>query len=389
MARLTLAVSLLAILSAAGLAAQAASPLPTRKPVLQVNLKGNETYYLETFKGDIDRLESGLNAMSVQKVKLGSKDKLNILLDTIDMMLFRQFCDREGIKVSDSDIANQIAQIKASIGPGATDAMVESSLRRNGVFTDTKTYVKQDLLFTNYLKAKNTDDIKAIGQPSVADVLRTYEDMKFNLRRPSSYRFSMLIATTKGKSDADKQKAKDLMQSISGKLKLDPSDFDKYLVQGGIDKSAGFQTVMDLVIAKTAESKKQYPALYNSIFNLKEGEISDVVEDDSGYSIVRAIVFLPEKQLGFDDTIEGLTNTKAAATNPSATVLQLVVSELQNTKYAELQKTTRDMINAKLRKEGTITIIVSNLADQLDEPEMTALKALANKGSGYSAVTIQ
>jgi hypothetical protein len=43
--------------------------LPTRKPVLQVNLKGNEPYYLETFKADIDRLESGLNAMSVQKVK--------------------------------------------------------------------------------------------------------------------------------------------------------------------------------------------------------------------------------------------------------------------------------------------------------------------------------
>jgi hypothetical protein len=71
------------------------------------------------------------------------------------MMLFRQYCDREGIKVSDSDIANQIAQYKASIGPGATDAMVEASLRRNGVFTDMKTYVKQDLLFTNYLKAKN------------------------------------------------------------------------------------------------------------------------------------------------------------------------------------------------------------------------------------------
>jgi hypothetical protein len=389
MARLALVVSLLAILSAAGLAAQAASPLPTRKPVLQVNLKANEPYYLETFKADVDRLESGLSSMSVQKVKLSSKDKLNIILDTMDMMLFRQYCDREGIKIADSDVSNQIAQYKAGMGAGATDAMVEAGFRRNGVFTDIRTYVKQDLLFANYLKAKNPDDIKAISQPNASDVLKTYEDMKFNLRRPSSYRFTMLVARTQGKSDAEKKKSEDLMRSIAGKLKANPSDFDDYIVQGGIDaKSAGFQTMMNLVIAKTAESKKQYPGLYDAIFKLKEGEVSDLIQDDTSLFIVRTGAYLPEKQLGFDDVIEGLTNTKAASANPTATVLALVVNELQSTKYAALQKTARDAINTKLRKEGNITINIANLADQLDAPEIATLKALAAKGSGYS-VTIQ
>jgi hypothetical protein len=389
MARFALAVSLLASLSAAGLAAQAATPLPTRKPVLQVNLKANEPYYLETFKADVDRLESGLSAISTQKVKLASKDKLNILLDTIDMILFRQYCDREGIKVADSDVTNQIAQYKASLGAGATDAMVDANMRRNGVFTDVKTYVKQDLLFATYLKAKNPDDLKAISQPTASDVLKTYDDMKFNLRRPSSYRFTMLVARTQGKSDADKKKAGDLMKTIADKCKADPGNFDDYLVRGGIDaKTAGYQTMMNLVIAKTAESKKQYPGLYDAIFKLKEGEVSDLIADDTGYSVVRASVYLPEKQLGFDDVIEGLTSTKAAGANPSATVLALVVNELQSTKYAELQKTAREAINAKLRKEATITINVSSLSDQLDAPELAALKALGNKGSGYSA-TIQ
>jgi PPIC-type PPIASE domain len=386
MARLALAFPLIAFLSAAGLAAQAAVPLPTRKPIVQVNLKANEPYYLETFKADIERLESGLNSISTQKIKIASKDKLNILLDTIDMILFRQYCDQEGIKVSDSDVANQMAQYRASIGPGATDAMVEASLRRSAPFyTDVKTYIKQELLFQAYLKAKKADDVKAISQPSASDVLKAYDEMKFNLRRPNTYRFTMITALTQGKSDADKKKAKDTMHAIADKLKVNPNGFDEYLVRGAVEpKSVGYQTMMNLVIAKTAESKKQYPALYEAIFNLKEGQVSDLIEENSGYIIVRAEALLPEKQLGFDDYIEGLTNSKPAQANPSATVLALVVNDLQSTKYAELHKTTRDAVNAKLRQEATITLTLANLAGMLDDPEIAALKAL--KSSGYNIV---
>jgi len=384
-ARLALAVSIFALLPSALLAAQAASPLPIRKPIVQVNLKTNEPYYVETFKADIDRLESGLNAMSAQSIKLGSKDKLSIILDTVDMMLFRQFCDREGIKVSDGDVGNQLAQYKNSLGQGATDAMVEASLRRNGVFTDVKTYIRQDLLFAAYLRAKKPDDIKTIGNPSPADVLKAYDDMKFNLRRPPSYRFTMISVSTQGRSDGDRKKAKDTMRAMADKLKVNPNVFDEYLVKGAVDpKGSGYQTMMNLVMAKTAESKKQYPALYDAIFALKEGEVSDFIEESNGYVIARAGSYLPEKQLSFDDLIEGLTASKASQANPSATVLALVVNDLQTTRYAALQKKTRDDINAKLRKEATISLSLGNLAGLLDDPELNALKAL--KASGYNIV---
>jgi hypothetical protein len=384
-AGLFLAVPLFAILSSVGLSAQTATPLPIRKPVVQVNLTSNEPYYLEAFKADIDRAESSLSTISGQKVLLSSKDKLKILLDTIDMMLFRQYCDREGIRVSDTDVTNQLAQYKASMGPNATDQMVELSIRRStGAFADIRTYLKQMLLFQNYLKQKDADAVKAISQPTAADVLKTYDDLKFNLRRPTSYRFTMLLARTQGKSDADKKQAGDTMRAIAAKLKADPSAFDYYLAQGAVDaKSAGFQTMPSLIIAKTAASKNQYPGLYDTIFNLKEGEVSDLIADDNGYAIVRVNEYLPEKQLLLDDPIEGL-NTQAATANPSATVLALVVNEMQSSKYASLQKTARDEINAKLRKDGVITITLDNLAGVLEDPEIAAIKAL--KGTGYNIV---
>ncbi len=383
-ARLSLAV-LLGCYLAGALVAQTATPLPSRHPLVQVNLKVNEPYYLETFKEDIDRLESGINAFSSQKIALASKDKLNILLDTIDMMLFRQYCDQEGLKVSDADVATGIAQYKASLGPGATDTMVDASLRRNGVFTDIKTYVKQDLLFTTYLRAKRPDDIKAIGSPTVADVLKAYDDMKFNLRRPASYRFTMITASKQGKSDAEKKKAGDAMRAIANQLKVNPSSFDEYIVRGAIDpQGSGYQTIPNAIIAKTADSMKQYPALYDAIFKLKEGEVSDLIEEDEGFIILRTSTLLPEKQLGFDDYIEGLPTVKASQSNPTATVLQLVASEMQSNKYAALQKSARDAINAKLRKDATITLNMANLSVVLDPPEIETLKGL--KTNGYNIV---
>ena len=203
-----------------------------KRPVVQVNLKVNEPYYLDAYKADIDRIQSGINAVSAQGVKLQPKDKLGILLDQIDAMLFRQYCDGEGIKVCDADINSQIQQYKSSLGPGATDAMVDASLRRNGVFTDIKTYVKQDLLFTAYLKAKKADEVKAISNPSPADVLKAYDDMKFNLRRPTSYRFTMIRLSTQGKSDADKKKVGDTMRDIADKLKVNPERLRRLPRQG-------------------------------------------------------------------------------------------------------------------------------------------------------------
>jgi hypothetical protein len=193
----------------------------------------------------------------------------------------------------------------------------------------------------------------------------------------------MLLAPTQGKSDADKKKAADTMRVIANKLKTNPNDFDAYIAKGALDaKSAGYQAVVGLLIAKTAESKKQYPALYDAVFQLKEGQVSDLLEGDEGFSVIRASVYLPEKQLALDDVIEGLTSTKASSTNPSATVLALVVNELQSTKYAALQKSTRDDLNAKLRKDGAITINLAALTETLEQPEIDAVKAL--KGKGYS-----
>ncbi len=385
LARLSLAVILVACISAGALVAQTATPLPTRHPLVQINLKVNEPYYLETFKADIDKVESSINSISSQKITLASKDKLTFLLDTIDMILFRQYCDQEGIKVSDVDVANQLAQYKASLGPGATDAMVEASLRRNGVFTDVRSYVKQDLLFTSYLRAKRPDEIKALSTPTVADVLKAYDDMKFNLRRPTSYRFTMITASKQGKSDAEKKKEGDAMRAIANQLKVNPSSFDEYIVRGAIDpQGSGYQTIPNAVIAKTAESKSKYPNLYDAIFQLKEGAVSDLIEEDTGFIILRTSILLPEKQLGFDDYIEGLTTLKAAQANPNATVLQLVASEMQNNKYAALQKSARDAIDAKLRKDATITLTMANFVGILDAPEIETLKGL--KTNGYNIV---
>ena len=69
-------------------------------------------------------------------------------------------------------------------------------------------------------------------------------------------------------------------------------------------------------------------------------------------------------------------------------MLALVVNDVQTTKYAELQKQTRDTLLAQLRKQATITVSLSSLAGILDDPEIASLKALQGNG-GYNLVIQQ
>ena len=109
-ARMVFVPSFITLTTALGFSADNTVPLPSRTPVLTVTLKTNEVYYLDEYKTDIDRLESGLSGISGQKISLASKDKLGILLDTVDWMLFRQYCESENIRVSDNEVSDVVEE---------------------------------------------------------------------------------------------------------------------------------------------------------------------------------------------------------------------------------------------------------------------------------------
>ncbi|HPS14734.1 MAG TPA: peptidyl-prolyl cis-trans isomerase [Spirochaetales bacterium] len=317
------------------------------KPAATIKLIRQEVISVRQLKADVEKLQKVTNTT-------WTPDQIRIVLDNrINSMLFLQYCEREKISVSDTEVNNALAQMKASLGANATDADLEKALQSSGVFVEPKTYVKQRLLFENYIKLRRANDLKAaMVQPTADEILKAYDLAKASLVQPDTMRVSVLYVDTRGSSDADSKKAKALLDSVAAALKTNPSKFDEYVLRAG--DAAGYKAIPSLYIEKTSQNRSLYGAdLFDAIFKLKAGEISGVVQSPTGYRIVRANEFIPQKQLGLSDTIPG---------NENVTVQQYIAYQLLNDKQAKFLSDAEADLVAKIRKEATVKVFDENLS---------------------------
>jgi parvulin-like peptidyl-prolyl isomerase len=316
------------------------------KPAATIKLIRQEVISVRQLKSDVEKLEKVTNTK-------WTADQIRVVLDNrINSMLFLQYCEREKISVSDTEVNNTLAQMKSSLGPNATDADLEKALQSSGVFVEPKTYVKQRLLFENYVKLRRADDLKAaMVQPTADEILKAYDLAKSSLVQPDTMRVSVLYVDTRGSSDADAKKAKGVLDSVAAALKTNPSKFDEYVLRAG--DAAGYKAIPSLYIEKTSQNRTLYGAdLFDAIFKLKTGEVSGVVQSPTGYRIVRANEFIPQKQLGLSDTIPG---------NENVTVQQYIAYQLMNEKQAKFLSDAEADLVAQIRKQATIKVFDENL----------------------------
>jgi len=316
------------------------------KPAATIKLIKQEVISVRQIKTDVQRLEKAAGiTFTAEQIK-------QVLDARINSLLFVQFCEREKISVSDTDINNALAQMKSSLGAKATDADLESQLRASGVFVEPKVYVRQRLLFETYVQTKRKDELKTIlVAPSADEILKAYDLAKASLVRPDTMRVSVLYVDTRLKSDAEAKKAKDTLQSVASALKVNPTKFDEYMLRSS--DAAGYKSIPSLYIEKTAQNKSLFGEdLFDVVFKLKAGDISGMVESPTGYRIVRANEFLPQKQLGLADPVPG---------NQNMTIQQFIAYQVASAKEAQfMDKLEADLIT-KLRGEASIKTFDENL----------------------------
>ncbi len=316
------------------------------KPAATIKLVKQEVISVRQIKTDVQRLEKAAGiTFTAEQIK-------QVLDARINSLLFVQFCEREKISVSDTDINNALAQMKSSLGAKATDEDLESQLRASGVFVEPKVYVRQRLLFETYVQTKRKDELKTIlVAPSADEILKAYDLAKASLVRPDTMRVSVLYVDTRLKSDADAKKAKDTLQSVASALKVNPTKFDEYMLRSS--DAAGYKSIPSLYIEKTAQNKSLFGEdLFDVVFKLKAGDISGMVESPTGYRIVRANEFLPQKQLGLADPVPG---------NQNMTIQQFIAYQVASAKEAQfMDKLEADLIT-KLRGEASIKTFDENL----------------------------
>lgn len=316
------------------------------KPAATIKLIRQEVISVRQIKSDVEKLQKAAGITF-------SQDQIKQVLDArINSLLFVQFCEREKIAVSDADVNKALTQMKSGLGSKATDADLENQLKASGVFVDPKTYIKQRLLFESYVRAKHGAELKEVSvQPTADEILKAYDLAKASLIRPDTMRVSVLFVDTRGKSEADANKAKETLQALASSLKVNPLKFDEYMLRAG--DAVGYKSIASLYIEKTSQNKTLFGAdLFDAVFKLKAGDISGMVESPTGYRIVRANEFLPQKQLGLTDPVPG---------NQSVTIQQYIAYQVASDKEAKFMDKLESDLIVKLRAEASIKVFDDNL----------------------------
>jgi peptidyl-prolyl cis-trans isomerase D len=155
----------------------------------------------------------------------------------------------------------------------------------------------------------NGDALSATVQPSDADAKKYYDDNVAHYKTDDQVRAShILITVAKNASDADRAKAKAKAEQVLAEVRAHPEQFAALAKQdsqdpGSADKGGDLGWFSRGMMVKPFE---------DAAFSQKPNQISDLVQSDFGYHIIKVTDSKPAQTKSFDDVKASILTTLKA-----------------------------------------------------------------------------
>jgi len=257
-----------------------------------------QTYYIaEVNKSGItsDQLQSAfLNAISrYDDAVLSSLDqsaivsfKKNILNQLIDYELLYQQAQKEKVKISNDEINLEIDKVKDNF---SSPEEFDGALKTNNItLAQLKEDVKRQLMLNKVL-----EEIRSQVSISDEDLLEYYNENKESLFEPEQVHARHILVKTE-------EEANNLLLQLKEGL----TDFAKLAKEKSTDSSA--PSGGDLGFFARGQMVKEFE---DAAFSLEPGEISDVVQTQFGYHIIKCEERKEEYSPTFEEAKERINNT--------------------------------------------------------------------------------
>jgi len=238
------------------------------------------------------QITRGRGALSDVQVKALKND---VLENMIGRELVYQVGKKQGIKVAADEVNAQWGKVKGSF---PSDVELKVALDRMNLTEEIILLkIERDLSIDMAIEANIVKNIVTSEQES-----KTYYDSHpESFRRPEEIKAShILIKVESGADDAEKTDAKKRLEEIRGRLKKGEefAAIAKELSEGPSSENGG-----DLGYFSKGRMVKSFE---EAAFALKTGEISDIVETQFGYHLIKRTAQRPEAIIPFEDVKERL-----------------------------------------------------------------------------------
>jgi len=321
------------------------------QPAAIVNLTKSEPITVKQLRTEVERVEKSARR------SLSDKERRDVLDSMINERLAIQAAEKDKISISENEVNQQINQLKTqmaqSIGRQPTDAEFAAAIKSETgldlpVFRD---QTRRQLLTQKYLMSKKQSVFDSIKAPTDADITNAYSLTKSQFVRPDTVRFSM-IQVEYGQDAASKTKAKELADRLMREIGSNASKFDEVVLRSQAPNS-GFQAGDAGYLPRNMEAAQVVGQDFiTTAFNLKQGEVSKLMEGKLGYQIIKVTETYSQKNLELDDIFQ--LGTRVTVRNYIGNSL------LQERQMEALTKATQELV-AELRAGKTFQIFERNL----------------------------
>jgi peptidyl-prolyl cis-trans isomerase C len=215
----------------------------------------------------------------------------------ISRALLEQAAKKEGIKASKEDVAARMADIKKNF---ASEQEFTDRIKSMGMTPeDVQREIESGLSFEALL-AKHTSDVKT---PTEADLRSFYDSNRSEFQQPERVKASHILVTV-AKDDTEAQKAEKLAKIT--KIRND--------LKGGADFA---QTATQYSDCPSKEKGgdlgyfgkgQMVPPFENAAFALKMGDLSDIVQTDFGYHIIKVTDRQEARDIPFEEAKQDIAS---------------------------------------------------------------------------------
>ena len=216
--------------------------------------------------------------------------KKRILETLINRELLYQESQHKDIKIEDKEVNEQFDIVKKRFP--SEKAYKETLLKANITEAELKSDIREGLAIQQFVDKYLAQDVKV----SETDVKDFYKNNPNMFTRPEQVKASHILIKVEPQADeATKDKANKKIKEVQKKLQAgqDFASLASEFSEGPSNVNGG-----DLGYFSRGHMLKPFE---EAAFNLKTGEVSDIVETSAGYHLIKVVDRKPESVVGYDD----------------------------------------------------------------------------------------
>lgn len=269
-------------------------------------------------------------------------------------IVIKQAAERDGVTVQEEDLQKLIDQQKRQLEVQAGRSLSQQEFQslvqqQSGMkWEDYREQLKNQLLQQTYITRMKRDLFQDIDPPTEEEISWQYRHNATSFTNPEFVRISHVFVRTVNKTRAEQEEGRKKIQEALSRLKSGEMSFDDLVLKYSEDENSKFRGGdVGFVTINNQQVLSAYGMnFFKEIFKLEKGDVSDIIESNVGYHIVKITDHREATILKLDDRI---------APDNMTTIREYLRNRLyQEKQQSTLQKATQEVMDELLAQTEVI-----------------------------------